>query len=348
MPGLVNDRFSQVLLVQLAIIAVMVVAIALLRRRAVRRFRESLEKGYPPPRIRLFRKEGLAWKNPGKLRATVASLETLGFEDAGEYEIEGRPGHRMKGMVKPSESISAQISEQPILGLYVSLFTRYQDGTRLTYSNISQRGIIPDRPGFERVRLAGLDPTHLYLRFVNERRQGPMRPMRADEFASDFESWYADLAEWLAARGGYTLEEINASRLRFGLRIAPRFARMAVDIFSRKAAESLDWILRDHFAAAHGLSAEERGRLIVVHDRLGVDDGIALFAREAGVDDVGSWADRLLASPRDVFARLNDRLPDPRRLVFLGALDEPVAADIYAQPGDDNVIPIEDVMLNEG
>jgi hypothetical protein len=348
MPGLANDRFSQILLVQLAIIAAMVVVFALLRRRAVRRFRESLEKAYPPPRIRLFRKERLAWKDPGKLRATVASLETLGFEDAGEYEIEGRPGHRMKGMVKPSESISAQIYEQPILGLYLSLYTRYQDGTRLTYTNIPERGIVPDRPGFERVRLPGLDPAHLYLRFMNERRPGPMRPMRADEFTSDFEAWYAGLADWLAARGGYTFEEIREARLRFGLKIAPRFAQMAVDVLSRKSAESLEWILRDRFATAHGLSSEERDRLIVVHDRLGVAEVVALFAREAGVDEARSRANPLHASPRDAFAILNDRLSDSRRLVFLGTLDEPVAADVYARPGDDDVIPIEDVMLNEG
>ncbi|HWE39588.1 MAG TPA: hypothetical protein VG406_23770 [Isosphaeraceae bacterium] len=343
-----NDWLTNALLAELAFLVLAVVFTALLRRRGVRKFRASLEKGYPPPRIRLARNDALVWKNPGKLRAMVASLETLGFEDAGTFELEGRPGHRMKGMVKPSESITAQIYEQPILGIYLSFFTRYRDGSSLTYTNISGRGIMPDRPGFDRVRLPGLDATHLYLRFVNERRQGLMRPMTAGEYAGDFEALYADLMDWMAARGGYTLEEIRAARLRFGLRIAPRFAQVAVEILSRKAAESLDWILRDRFAAEHGLRADERDRLIVVHDRLGLDVAAALFAREAGVDAAEARTNPLIASPRAAFAELNDRLPESHRLALLGSLDEPVAADFYGHDGADDVIPIEDVMLNEG
>lgn len=312
---------------------VYVIALVFFYIYRVRKFRSKLETVPMPARIRLVPNEAAAWRDPRALRRAVDALEILGFDDAGTFEIEGLPKHRMKGMVKPSEAIVAQIYEAPGLGLFLLLFSRYRDGTRLSYSNLRRPVVAADRPGYDEVRLKGLDPTHLYLRFVNERRQGPMRPLSASEFAREVESQYEDKVAWLAARGGFSYDELRSIRLRFGMRMAPRFARLAARVGSRRWSGLLDTILRDRFAEAHGLSADGRDRLVIVHDRMTLDEAADLLAREAGADAAEARSNPLHAAPRASFAARNERLSESRRLVLLGTLDEPVAADVYGPPG---------------
>jgi hypothetical protein len=306
--------------------------------RDLQRQAESAASTSTPSRIHLDAVDAIEWRDEEANSALVEPLPELGFEDAGLYEIREIEGVRLHAWVNPDQAAIAVVYEHPAAGAWMDFVSRYDDGTRITFTNTAQGGSLDHQPGHVVERRPGLDPRSLYQEFFEARPERSAIPVRADEFVAVFEKAYADEMDWRNGRGGPTEREIRAIAAESGFGDDDVLIGATRDRMQEQALDDLDATLRRQFSRETSLSVADwervRDRLVFVHDRLTperLDEAAAEW-----VDDVP--APSAVApgeSPRAAFAAFNDRLPSGRRFVKLGEVAEPIVAEVYSAPDAD-------------
>ncbi len=179
-----------------------VVAYLLLRLLATVFFRKvgrtALTK--QPDAIHLQRVEDQAWRNPQAIPALEDPLKARGFAVTGTYRIPEMPPLVLRLLAKPAEAAYACIYEHEKAGIWIEIFSRYQDGTGLTYTITPSRGLDP-RPGHPVGHFPGLSSDELYTRFMAQRPTGPLEHIRAEDLARYFERSYAESIAWRKQQG---------------------------------------------------------------------------------------------------------------------------------------------------
>jgi hypothetical protein len=126
-----------------------------------------------PDRISLQRTGTNQWKHAAAPGTIVAALTPRGFEDAGVYTIPEMPGMVVQLLADSVHGLYAAIYEHPQAGSWLELFSRFQDGTSITFSTLRATGLKP-RPGHRASTRRGEPlalPTALSMR--------PKRPSKA-------------------------------------------------------------------------------------------------------------------------------------------------------------------------
>jgi hypothetical protein len=142
-----------------------------------------------PDNIRLQR--GGTWKNaaaPGKI---VAALTSRGFEDAGAYTIAEMPGMVVQLLADAANGLYAAIYEHPQVGSWLELFSRFQDGTSVTYSTSRATALRP-RPGHPNINMPGAEPSAVLDKALTMRPRRPLEDVSAAKAVAVFERAYAE------------------------------------------------------------------------------------------------------------------------------------------------------------
>jgi hypothetical protein len=255
----------------------------------------------PPPRIELrpaiVGEHGLAEDEP-EIQNCVRELMELGFDEAGTYDVLGLDQVRITGLIHPLTHVTASVWMQKNL-MHLDLVTAFTDSTSLTSSNHAVGQELPGESGQERRRHPEVAPANLYRTHLAERESKPMLTMSVEGFAKHYEDRWAGQQDWLAARGGYTLDELR------GL-LQKRRDKVPEASLAFVRERIADSALRNWYATqlAPPFDYEEiKECLVIIHDELGPERTEYLFDRWSSGLDMPT--DNL--TPREVFATLRGR-----------------------------------------
>ncbi len=141
-------------------------------------------------------------------QAVLDGLNSSGFKPAGTFAVKEMGLMPVSLMVRPPDSITAAVYEHPAAGVWYDLYSRFEDGTSLTYSTARLGGGLAPRPGHEVVRLPGLEPGVLLQKFLAARPAGSAKAVTAATAADDFMRSYAESVAW-RKRQGISADEVE-------------------------------------------------------------------------------------------------------------------------------------------
>ena len=159
-----------------------------------------------PDRIHLHRLETPTWRNPAAAETHAAALTARGFTDVGTFAVPEMPPLTLRLWAKPEEQVCATIYEHEKVGVWMDLFSRFTDGTGITYANTRDRGLA-QRPGRPVVHLAGAAPEELCRRFMQDRPHRSMVTITPEELPAFYENSYAEQMVWRKQKG-ISVEEV--------------------------------------------------------------------------------------------------------------------------------------------
>lgn len=312
---------------------------------------DPFQYAHVPPRLHLGRRPRIEWKDPAAVLQQADALHGVGFSDAGLFVPHEVPYLRIHALVRPEDSAWAVVYEHDKAGIWTDLYSRYEDGTGVTYTTAPMGAEVESPPGCTKVTEPGADLAELYHRFLGERRTEGLVAASADTFASIFEKAYAQSMDWRNSRGGPTEEEIRRTLEASGEEVTEEAVAAVRAMQLEQALEGLEVALRERFLATTRLSAAEweavDGRLLFIHDLLPEERVALLFYQAQGGDeddeDVPEIPPALRGLPaRQLFARLNETAPPDRRFEKLDELSQPLPADVYASPETDEPPDLDD------
>jgi hypothetical protein len=333
----------QILGVIFLLIILFGVVVLLTIRSKLRGFVKELEglaktMAVAPSRIHLEKNAEAYWNDPERTFPLIEPLKSLGFEKAGSFHVEEIEGLQLEAWVNPAKSATAVVYEHPSAGIWVDIYTHFEHGTRITFTNSSVGEGLEHAPGHDSRRFPSLGTRELFEKFLAERPDKPARPVSVETFAEVFERVYAEEQDWRNSRGGVTVEEIRAIGASSGDSYDDDVIEATHEFTERHALEELDELIRERFLEETKLSAIEwervRDRVIVIHDKMNAE----MFE-----DVVGPWVDEDLFeqfdmesgdAPRKLFSEINRQLPENYKFQQLGTVSSPVEADVYAVPED--------------
>jgi hypothetical protein len=152
---------------------------------------------------------------PPEVQAMLRELAQLGYQPAGSFRIP-ELGLPVSFMLEPAEAAGAAIYEHPKAGVWLDLFTRYQDGTSFSLATTAAGSGMDRRPGHPVVRAPGLDPAAAHARFLRERTAGAMRQISADQLPGVFIDAYAEHTAWRKRRGVSSAEVARVAAEKIG------------------------------------------------------------------------------------------------------------------------------------
>ncbi|HUY90243.1 MAG TPA: hypothetical protein VMV10_16010 [Pirellulales bacterium] len=308
---------------------------------------EKLGGPVPPLRIELRRIETVRWQRADEAAALVEPLRRAHFQEIGGFAME--PGEVvMQAFQLPAENVHAIVYEHPQAGVWLDLVTRYQDGSKLTYANLADT--LLDRAENNVIRYHEKAPAEELLKlFLAERPAKPMESVPPEGFAGYFERAYAESMDWMIARGGPTEAEIRRHCEKRGQEFTPILVTAVRARWAAAIDEFYEEQLQERFLAESHVNAARweqiRDRVVFVHDRMAPArlENLCEQEYDEDEDDEGLYDTRPASSalaggatsPREVFARWNAALNNGRRYEKIGEVSEPVAADVYLSPEED-------------
>src|SRR5690606_14298026 len=105
-------------------------------------------------------------------------------------------------------------------GVFIDIEAAYEGGTTVTASSLDDTGL-NSRPGHPTIRPADKTPKGLLAALQAQRPQGPLIVPTAENFAAEFERFYAEYNEWMVAKGGVTREEFERVAALDGTPLSP-------------------------------------------------------------------------------------------------------------------------------
>src|SRR5512146_227965 len=159
-----------------------------------------------PNEIHLEPATMILWKDEDKWRQAYNALEEHGFRHAGNYRVV-EIGVDVQFLVHDHEGLLACIYNHPVVGVFMDLVTRYQDGSCVTFANREASGL-DQHPCLQNRFLGNITPAELVDRTLTERPQQPMCEVCDADLAPDFCRVWKEYKEWRNKRGT-TAEEVE-------------------------------------------------------------------------------------------------------------------------------------------
>lgn len=145
-------------------------------------------------------------------RSAIESLQRRGFAPAGSFTIPEMQNLPVHFLWKQDEHAIAVVYEHPQAGVWCDITCRYNDGRSFTITNAKMGGGLEPRPGHTTVRVPGLTPAALHLRFSRERTAGTPVNVDPARIADIFADAYAEETAWRKHKG-ISRAEVRASAL---------------------------------------------------------------------------------------------------------------------------------------
>lgn len=329
-----------VCLLFLLLMALVLFLISRLRRglRQLSQMADEAQQNTTPARLHLIPTPSPAWRDPEGVAGRADPLGDLGFQEVGTFTTQELPGLFLRAFAHPAECAYAVVYEHPQAGVWLDLFSRYEDGTTLTYTTTVQGRDLDQRPGHGKVPAPELDSAALWRRFHAERPQRPLAPHPAEAFAATFEQSYAEAMDWRNARG-YSEEEVRRVLEADGSEVSDADVEAVREQMNLQARAGLEESLRERFLRETPMSAAEwercRERLVFIHDSLSLPELEEILDEWLDHDQ---WRPALAEAQsrsvpaRSAFAALNEALPPPEQFRRLGEIHDALPADVYTAP----------------
>lgn len=333
--------FLQVLGAIFLLLILTVVVAVLAVRAKVRKFVKTLEAISKstlvnPSRIHLTPLVEPHWNDPAGMETRIDGIEGLGFEKAGDFEVDELDGMLMQAWVNPDESATCVFFETRDGDSWIDIFTVYQDVSRFTITNGSKGEGSVHPPDNIVAHAPGLGVRALYAQYLAKRPDKSAEPVSAATFAHEFECDYNDEMDWRDSHGGPTEDEIRHVAALAGAPYDDSVIKAAHDLTEREALDDLAEALREHFLEESKISALEweraRDLVVFIHDKMTqelFDEAVAPWLEEGKPPDIGEEPGE---RPREVFAQLNELLPPHEQFKRLGKVSKPIEADVYTVP----------------
>ncbi len=139
----------------------------------------------------------------------IEELKAARFEDAGAFAVTPMRDVYVKLLVSPPESISANVYDHRVAGVWLELVTRYADGSTFSVSNREASGLAPLARHREE-HIPGARAADLVARMRATRPQGEVIPVTAPDAARMFEQGYQTA---MAERKGQSLTAAEINRV---------------------------------------------------------------------------------------------------------------------------------------
>ena len=114
-------------------------------------------------------------------------LVSRGFTDLGPYRIDVMPEVTVRFLINSAVSVYACVYEHAQAGIWLDLVSRYEDGSRATFTTLRSNGL-DQRPQDTLVRAVSASAEALYGRMLRERPQRALLRLDAPTAIRLFES----------------------------------------------------------------------------------------------------------------------------------------------------------------
>jgi hypothetical protein len=155
----------------------------------------------------------VAWPVPEKHAEWSAVLQSHGFQYRGQFR-EPETAGGLDFWFDPENDLSAIIAMLPTRGMWLSVFTRYEDGSSFCAANKLSTGM--DLHPRKKTVYLGLEVTAetVITCALSERPDGQRRQPTAENLLDDYKKGWRENIEWRRARGTSAEEIKRVDRLR--------------------------------------------------------------------------------------------------------------------------------------
>ncbi len=273
-----------------------------------------------------------------KMEAGRSELLSLGFVEAGSFTVREIPDVAVRGFVRFAGNTYASQMFAPGRGAWTDIFSRFEDGTSCSASNMPGGGALRGRPGHEEIYIADPDAAAVVRAHENARGARVSVPAAKENFARAVEDAHAEEMAWRRRTGGITEEEVRRIVERDNMNVSEKELQLLVSQATRKNDRALLDLLRQSLLRTDpGLQPALNGagqRAVWIHDAIAPaalkDEFLSWQPAEADVETESDGG----AGSRELFRRWNALLPPLRRFSRLGGVEAPVPADLYIAPED--------------
>jgi hypothetical protein len=298
-----------------------------------------------PGRVTLRKLEPFHWSKADRGAKRVQTFHDAGFQDISGYSLEELPCARVFVLWHPEKQLVGMVHENQELGTWsdVALFRKGQTQPVLA-SSILKHAHFYLLPGDPKIHKSDAEIADL-MSAVQQARdsQDVVEVVTTENFPALFEKAFAEATD---ARLLNPLEDYEIRKLVMerGSVCQEAFSDRELEQVKRLLPGAIENELRlvcsAQFLREAFLPASEwqqaRGRLLVVHDRTPLR---ALAGRLIyGAFQTKHMRELLrelrvaVGTPREMFEKINARLPAWQRYKKLGHVTRPVPADIYRAP----------------
>ena len=287
-----------------------------------------------PMEIHLKALEPGTWTKSQAVMKAEDQFKELGFESVGEFSVDEMPQLKFLAYLQPAEYLWGIVYEHQVVGVWVDLVAKYDDGTSCTWSNSPKGGVLDPRPGHEKVNNKFSDAIGFYDMYTQNRGEKKIAPVTASDFVPFFENAYRNEMEWRAGRGGPTHEEIRRVAAASGREYPEEHMAMAEQRINANWNAELEEILRKKFIASNQITVSKweqvRECVVMIHAQQTIEAALANF----DLGDMTPAGPIGATSVLEAFSIANKSLPADQQFEFLGHVDEPTPCDFYAMPKD--------------
>jgi hypothetical protein len=160
-----------------------------------------------PPRIQLYQATATG-KHARDLIERKRDLDACGLKRIGTYRVDPL-NVILTAFWNEQESIVAVVYHHTMVGCFVDMVAKNTAGKSLTATNAPTGGQLDQREGHVKVFDRSLTIPGLFEMVKERRPEGPYEVWTAENFASKFETAYAEEMDWRASRGGVTSDEVR-------------------------------------------------------------------------------------------------------------------------------------------
>ncbi len=292
------------------------------------------------PRIHLA-----ATSEPLAMQAAVnyiSQFDAMSYTSIGAYNVPELVNVRIFAMHHPQHNLAVAVCEMTDKFAWFDIIAIGQDVTNTTFAGSSP---VFNRANHRPTARISVDPNYSPMaaqQWVLENRgAGPWRTLDTQHFAYEFERAYARSMDFQLARGAPDIEAVKLTLRQLNDTKPYTEADLAYAIEMQEATfhDALTEACKDNFLESSTLPAREweriRDLVHVVHERLPLDDAAIMAAANIDDEDDDFDAEEFdfaavgITTPQAAFMYVVKLKKLSRRLKYLGAVTEPVAANLY-------------------
>ena len=172
---------------------------------------EGLTEFATPLRIKLSAApEPFPWLSDSKAQRICSEMKSLGFEEAGNFEVPELQNASLKAFAWPQQSMYAYLCHHPSKEqCFLDIIRVFEDGTSVTLSDVEDTGVDPC-PAHRNLKRPGSTAAELVKELRKASGKKKALPASVEDAAAQYEKGYAAIMDWRVERGGVSEDELLA------------------------------------------------------------------------------------------------------------------------------------------
>ena len=164
---------------------------------------------HPPCRVNPQVEPNPQWRSPAEIKKFTDEFLAHGFTSLGAFTLPETGGLQIAAFVNETERLYGTIYDHQKMPPNIDIVGDLEDGGELSGSNTKFGDAVDRRPEVIAIRLDGGGVKELLEAVQEHPTQSPRKPVNGADFAEYFRLSYAKAMNWRMKRGGTTREEIR-------------------------------------------------------------------------------------------------------------------------------------------